>query len=151
MRYKTYWIIRQMKALAAFAGPTPPCFIYRITWSYPFLRAVGFRSIQRVSTRSRSHILMSAHCRWAEITDKRFGGVVGYRICLTHRRSPVRARAESFFSPLLHAVILCRRSTVSSQVLTDFRAFSKFGPRCYYRTRRNPTISNQIISTRVAT
>ena len=29
---------------------------------------------------------------------ERFGGVVGYRICLTHRRSPVRARAESFFS-----------------------------------------------------
>ena len=28
---------------------------------------------------------------------KRFGGVVGYRICLTHRRPPVRARAESFF------------------------------------------------------
>ena len=28
--------------------------------------------------------------------DKRFGGVVGYRICLTHRRPPVRARAESF-------------------------------------------------------
>ena len=29
--------------------------------------------------------------------SQRFGGVVGYRICLTHRRSPVRARAESFF------------------------------------------------------
>ncbi len=31
----------------------------------------------------------------------RFDGVVGYRICLTHRRSPVRTRAEPFFfSPL---------------------------------------------------
>ena len=28
---------------------------------------------------------------------RRFGGVVGYRICLTHRRPPVRARAESIF------------------------------------------------------
>ncbi len=26
-----------------------------------------------------------------------FGGVVGYHICLTHRRSPVRSRAESSF------------------------------------------------------
>jgi hypothetical protein len=31
---------------------------------------------------------------------KRFDGVVGYRICLTHRRPPVRARVEpSFFQP----------------------------------------------------
>ena len=29
-------------------------------------------------------------------TAQRFGGVVGYRICLTHRRSPVRAWVESF-------------------------------------------------------
>ena len=28
---------------------------------------------------------------------KRFDGVVGYRICLTHRRPPVRARVEPFF------------------------------------------------------
>jgi hypothetical protein len=28
---------------------------------------------------------------------KRFDGVVGYRICLTHRRSPVRTRVEPFF------------------------------------------------------
>jgi hypothetical protein len=28
----------------------------------------------------------------------RFDGVVGYRICLTHRRSPVRTRVEPFFS-----------------------------------------------------
>jgi hypothetical protein len=27
----------------------------------------------------------------------RFDGVVGYRICLTHRRPPVRARVEPFF------------------------------------------------------
>src|SRR5258708_35972662 len=30
-------------------------------------------------------------------TDCRFDGVVGYRICLTHRRSPVRTRVEPFF------------------------------------------------------
>ena len=29
--------------------------------------------------------------------QKRFDGVVGYRICLTHRRPPVRARVEPFF------------------------------------------------------
>ena len=37
---------------------------------------------------------------------RRFGGVVGYRICLTHRRPPVRARAESFFF-YPHSVFPC--------------------------------------------
>jgi hypothetical protein len=38
----------------------------------------------------------------------RFDGVVGYRICLTHRRPPVRARVEPFFlyGPLLHSIRL---------------------------------------------
>ena len=31
------------------------------------------------------------------ISDYGFDGVVGYRICLTHRRSPVRTRVEPFF------------------------------------------------------
>ena len=31
------------------------------------------------------------------ITKTRSDGVVGYRICLTHRRSPVRTRVRSFF------------------------------------------------------
>ena len=31
------------------------------------------------------------------ISELRFDGVVGYRICLTHRRSPVRTRVEPFF------------------------------------------------------
>ena len=41
----------------------------------------------------------SVHGGRAKDSKERFGGVVGYRICLTHRRSPVRARAESFFQP----------------------------------------------------
>jgi hypothetical protein len=31
------------------------------------------------------------------MVDLRFDGVVGYRICLTHRRPPVRTRVEPFF------------------------------------------------------
>ena len=34
----------------------------------------------------------------SDSTDYRFDGVVGYRICLTHRRPPVRARVEPFSS-----------------------------------------------------
>jgi hypothetical protein len=50
----------------------------------------------------------------------RFDGVVGYRICLTHRRPPVRARVEPYFfslipehcpgsslAPLLHSNTFC--------------------------------------------
>ena len=36
------------------------------------------------------------HFRWVWIGVWRFDGVVGYRICLTHRRPPVRARVEPF-------------------------------------------------------
>ena len=43
---------------------------------------------------------LPAHIERAEYPDNWFGGVVGYRICLTHRRSPVRARAESFYYSL---------------------------------------------------
>ena len=35
--------------------------------------------------------------RQPSICCYRFDGVVGYRICLTHRRSPVRTWLESFF------------------------------------------------------
>ena len=36
------------------------------------------------------------HFRLVGINGWRFDGVVGYRICLTHRRPPVRARVEPF-------------------------------------------------------
>src|SRR6266576_2448432 len=32
------------------------------------------------------------------LRSTRFDGVVGYRICLTHRRSPVRTRVEPFLA-----------------------------------------------------
>jgi hypothetical protein len=38
--------------------------------------------------------------------SERFDGVVGYRICLTHRRSPVRTRVEPFLLTLYVPVFL---------------------------------------------
>src|SRR6266566_557735 len=43
---------------------------------------------------------------WEKLS-KRFDGVVGYRICLTHRRSPVRTRVEPiFFRPELRELAI---------------------------------------------
>ena len=91
-----------------------------LLWFYPFLPVTflphsclvygTFRSRVFLQGYDRGiflifDIVLPAHGRQAEGIDKRFGGVVGYRICLTHRRSPVRARAESFWNRTLHSTV----------------------------------------------
>ena len=52
----------------------------------------------------------------------RFDGVVGYRICLTHRRSPVRTRVEpSFFSSHPSARRLSLHSIICTCVLSKVK------------------------------
>ena len=55
-----------------------------------------------------SHLAMMLraldHCFDSREISERFDGVVGYRICLTHRRSPVRTRVEPFLFLYLQVV-----------------------------------------------
>ena len=74
-----------------------PCEDISITPGETRHRPISWSSLNRVRAPSLvGHMLTTDHC--TKTLEQRFGGVVGYRICLTHRRSPVRARAESFFS-----------------------------------------------------
>ena len=61
------------------------------------------RSILGAASRDEKHgsIMAKVYINW-------FRGVVGYHFCLTHRRSPVRARAKSIFCSFFSSGV-CRR------------------------------------------
>jgi len=77
----------------------------------------------------KSMLVISAETSTLNLTfcsSSWFCGVVGYHFCLTHRRSPVRARAESLFLPFFQASF-CPRKSMGVEELKLEKVFENFG------------------------
>ena len=107
---------------------SPLCRLYLVCTTHYVRNVARFRKVQYVvfascvvhvylentdkrkyhTSREGSQIMTHACYFSSREVWKRFDGVVGYRICLTHRRSPVRTRVEPFFFSSPHPDSLTR-------------------------------------------